>query len=128
MDFFEMSKNPSNDNLNWIFSFQNTSSVQNICFPVKNREKLKNLRFFCEKIKPTPQKINTHFSPRQMKIDFKVMCQMCAHTILFLDNTKEGPGSLCFKPFVNRTPTCGEKLISSQNGTKFTRTNWGSRV
>ena len=53
------------------------------------------------------------------------MCLVCAHTIIFLDNVAEGPRSLCFKPFVNRTPTRGEKLISSQNGTKFTRTNWG---
>ena len=56
------------------------------------------------------------------------MCLVCAHTILFLYEAGEGLRSLCFKPFVNRTPTRGEKLISSQNGMKFTRTNWGGQL
>ena len=53
------------------------------------------------------------------------MCLMCAHTVIFLHDTEEGPRSLCFKPFVKTTPTRGEKLISSQNVTKFYRTKWG---
>ena len=52
------------------------------------------------------------------------MCLMCAHTVIFLHDAEEGPRSLCFKPFVKTTPTRGEKLISSQNGTKFARTKW----
>ena len=50
---------------------------------------------------------------------------MCAHTVFFLHDTDEGPKSLCLKPFVKTTPTRGEKLISSQNDTKFARTKWG---
>ena len=50
------------------------------------------------------------------------MCLVCAHTIIFLDNAAEGPRNLYFKPFVNQTPTRGEKFISSQNDTIFTRT------
>ena len=42
------------------------------------------------------------------------MCLVCAHTIIFLENVAEGPRSLCFKSFVNTTPTRGEKLISSR--------------
>ena len=56
------------------------------------------------------------------------MCLMCAHTVFFLHDTEEGPRSLCFKPFVKTTPTRGEKLISSQNDTKFARTKWGGRL
>ena len=56
------------------------------------------------------------------------MCLMCAHTVFFLHDTEEGPRSPCFKPFVKTTPTRGEKLISSQNDTKFWRTKWGVQV
>ena len=52
------------------------------------------------------------------------MCLMCARTAIFLHDAEEGPSSLCFKPFVKTTPTRGEKLISSENGTKFWRTKW----
>ena len=50
---------------------------------------------------------------------------MCAHTVIFLHDVEEGPRGLRFLSFVKRTPTRGEKLISSQNGTKFARTKWG---
>ena len=53
------------------------------------------------------------------------MCLMCAHTVFFLHDTEEGPRSLCFKPFVKKTSTRGENLISSQNGTKFWRKKQG---
>ena len=53
------------------------------------------------------------------------MCLMCAHAVIFLHDAEEGPRSLCFKLFVKTTPTREEKLISSQNGTKFARTKWG---
>ena len=72
-----------------------------------------------------PPKMSIIFFPRRFKLKKQVMYLMCANTIIFLDNTGEGLGNLCFKPFVNRTPTRGEKFISTRNDTKFTRTIWG---
>ena len=46
MDFFGMSKNSSDENLNRILLFKITSFARNICFQTKNWEKIKNLRLY----------------------------------------------------------------------------------
>ena len=89
MDFFEMSRNPSNDNLNWIFFFQVTSFAQNICFLKKNCEKHKTQRFLLKNECLPPPKMRMHFFVRQMKMDFEPMCLMCANTLFFFSGQRE---------------------------------------
>ena len=112
MDFFGMLINPSNDNMSWNFFFQNTSSAQNICFPAKNREKIKSLRFYL-KNESLPPKIIVFFLPRQMKMDFDFMCLMCANTFFFCGREEKGPMWSSFKPFLDTTFIREKKSISS---------------
>ena len=44
LNFFGMSRNLSNDNLNWISFFEITPLAQNIFSPTRSREKIKNMR------------------------------------------------------------------------------------
>ena len=99
MTFFEMSKNPSNDNLNWIFSFENTSSVQKIYFPGKNREKCTILRSFCEKIKPTPPPKSAFIFPLGK---WRLILRSCARCVQILYFFVTGRGKVQFNRVSNR--------------------------
>ena len=61
MDFFGMSRNPSNGNLNKNFLFQITSFAQNIYFQTKNREKIKNPRLYSKICVIPPQNEHLFF-------------------------------------------------------------------